>query len=154
MLTYINGDFVFWGRNFQPLYEGGLVIIIGGVLAMWLGYHLPLGGALGKRIPVGPNLGSSYKDAISRYGRILTISALILFLLWIILTGTPVAQFLLPGIISSTDYSGVLGGKIPYLFLTIEWFYLVFPVVIGMYLIRPRGFQTASAVEAQGPIRA
>lgn len=131
MLRLLSGDTILIGRNVQFLYARAFMAVIVGVVAMWFGYHLPLGRALGGRLRFAESEATVDLATLKNlriFGWGLTIAAMAALVLWSQLEGRSLAAFFLPGIVTSVESSGG-GTNIAYLFLAIEWFIPAFLIL-------------------------
>ena len=137
LVRFASDDLTFIGRDFETLYFRALLAVLVAVVAMWLGYALPVGPKPARpgvpRAPVRP----FELRAGRRLGWRLLVAAVLGMTLWARLAHRSLLTFLLPGLIHVSDEGG--GTDIAYLFLSIEWFVpaLVF-IVAGGGLRRPR----------------
>lgn len=141
LLRLLTGDTVVIGRDMRPFYAPAFGAVLVGVLAMWLGYHLPLGAAVGRQLTRVRGGEQSSPAALKRLRRIgwgLTVAAVAALVLWSRLEGQSLARFFLPGVIAPAEKTGG-GTNLAYLFLAIEWFIPAFLIlsVSGGFRARP-----------------
>ena len=139
MLRLLTGDTMLIGRSIHPsLYSHALAAVIVAVLALWAGYHLPLGGGIARTIGATRGVTIASPAMLKRlrvFGWVLTFAAVAALVLWSKLEGASFARFFLPGILTDAETTG--GTNIAYLFLAIEWFIPAF-----LILSISRGFPT------------
>lgn len=131
MLRLTTGDVVLIGRNVRFLYARAFMAVVIGVIAMWFGYHLPLGKSLGGRLRFSKTEGEvdpATLRSLRFFGWGLTAAAVVALILWSQLEGRSLATFFLPGLVTSVEGSGG-GTNIAYLFLAIEWFIPAFLIL-------------------------
>ena len=127
LLRLMTGDTVVIGRNMRPFYAGAFTAVLLGVLAMWAGYHLPLGQIIGRQLTRVRGSERSSPASLRRIRQIgwgLTIAAVVALVLWSRLEGRSFGRFFLPGVIAPAEKPDKTGGgtNLAYLFLAIEWF--------------------------------
>lgn len=141
LLRLLTGDTVIIGRDMRALYAPAFAAVLVGVGAMWLGYHVPLGGIVGRQLTRARGSERSSPAALRRLRRIgwgLTVAAMAALVLWSRLEGQSLARFFLPGVIAPAEKTGG-GTNLAYLFLAIEWFIPAFLIlsVSGGFRARP-----------------
>lgn len=137
LVRFATGDVTFIQRNFEHDYMGALVAVLVAVVAMWLGYAMPIGPApepADARAPVAP---PEVRRAARRFSTALIVGAVVCMTLWARLAHRSLWTFLLPGLVpANTSEEG--GTDIGYLFLSIEWFVPALVVLIAAGGLRGR----------------
>ncbi|HEY0780080.1 MAG TPA: O-antigen polymerase, partial [Gemmatirosa sp.] len=127
LLRLLTGTTIVIGRDMRAFYAPAFAAVLVGVVAMWLGYHLPLGETIGRQLTRVRGSEQSSPAALRRIRHIgwgLTVAAIAALVLWTRLEGRSLSHFLLPGVIAPAEKADKSGGgtNLAYLFLAIEWF--------------------------------